>query len=67
MIQLALRRLRYPDNFDIYKKSLESEEEELFKEVRDELMTFLSAIINKDGFFEGFVIEIDNRINQFSQ
>ena len=41
MIGLAISRLRYPEWYDISKKSTDNEDEERFQELRSDLIEFL--------------------------
>jgi len=41
MIGLAISRLRYPEWYDINKKSTDNEDEERFQELRADLIEFL--------------------------
>jgi hypothetical protein len=62
MIELSIQRLRYPDWFDIGKKSTDNEEEEVFIELRDDLVSFLEPLVQKENF-KLFIMEfIDNFI-----
>lgn len=59
MVQLVLLKLRYPDWYDIKKKTTESEDEEHFKELRDELVMFLNHLLSKSQYSEGIIQIID--------
>ena len=61
-----LGRLRYPDWFDVSKKSTENEDEEKYLELRQELIAFVEPLVTKDDFKNFIVGFIDNRINSIS-
>jgi len=50
MIGLCIQKLRYPDWFDITKKSTDNEDEEVFLELRDDLIRFLEPLVTRDRF-----------------
>lgn len=50
MIGLSIQRLRYPDWFEINKKTTDNEGEEAFLELREDLITFLEPLVSKERF-----------------
>jgi hypothetical protein len=45
MISLSIQHLKYPEWFDITKKTTENEDEETFLELREDLIRFLEPLI----------------------
>jgi hypothetical protein len=63
MTALMLHKLRYPDWFDIRKKDTDTEDEEKYVELREEILSFLKTLLSKDLFVDGLFSNIDQRIH----
>ena len=67
MVTIALEKIRYPDWYDIMKKSTDSEDEEKYLELRQDLVRLIDTVVSQE-YFKNFVGSyIDERIHKITQ
>ena len=67
MISLSIQHLKYPEWFDITKKTTENEDEETFLELREDLIRFLEPLIQRNRFKDFITLIIDDLLQKIYQ
>eukprot|EP00347_Sterkiella_histriomuscorum_P001883 403370306 len=62
IIQMCIEKLRFPDWYDISKKAAESQDEETFNELRENLLSFLGTVLYDPQYLKVIENDLDHRI-----